>query len=165
MADSARRLDGLRFIALLKFGKATLLLITFFGAHQLLKPEVATAIYDWSTTLTDGALRDYVLRFLDWLTGPGMAAVTKVQWITFGYMLLVLIEGMGLWKHQTWAEWLVVVAGAVLIPVEIWKLFSAGSNKLIVAAALTMNVAIVWYLVVLLQRNRKARRHMRFKVR
>ena len=140
------RLDGLRVIALLKFGKAVLLLLTVLGAHELLKPGVADRLYDWSTTLTDDTARDYVLRFLDWLSGPGFVAVRRAQWVTLGYLILVLAEGIGLWLHRRWAEWLVVVAGACLIPVELWELAGHGTHQPAVAAALVVNVAVVSYL-------------------
>jgi len=149
-----RRLDGLRVIALVKFGKALLLLLTVLGVHQLLRPEVANRLYEWSTTLTDDTARDYAQRFLDWLTGPGFTAVSRAQWVTLGYMGLVLVEGAGLWMRQRWAEWLVVVAGACLIPVEIWELSGASTHKLIVLAAMAVNVGVVWYLALQLRRTR-----------
>jgi uncharacterized membrane protein (DUF2068 family) len=152
-----RRLDGLRLIALFKFGKALLLLFTVFGVHELLRPEVADRLYDWSATLTDDIARGYAMRFLDWLTGPGFKAVSRAQWVTLGYMGLVLVEGVGLWCRQRWAEWLVVVAGACLIPVELWELFGSSQHKLIVAAAMALNVAVVWYLAVQLRRTHPAR--------
>lgn len=154
---ATRRLDGLRVIALFKFGKAVLLLVTVFGVHELLRPEVSRRLYDWSTTLTDDTARDYAQRILDWLTGPGFRAVSRAQWVTLGYIGLVLVEGVGLWRRNRWAEWLVVVAGACLIPVELWELSGSSNHKLIVAAAMALNIAVVWYLAVQLRRTRAAR--------
>jgi len=153
----ALRLDGLRVIALLKFGKAALLLATVLGVHQLLRPEVADRLYDWSTTLTDDTAREYAQRFLDWLSGPGFTAVSRAQWVTLGYMGLVLVEGVGLWRRRRWAEWLVVVAGACLIPIELWELAGSANHKLIVAAAMAVNVGVVCYLLLQLRRTRAAR--------
>jgi uncharacterized membrane protein (DUF2068 family) len=150
---AVRRIDGLRFIALLKFGKAFLLLITAIGAHQLLKPEVAERLYRWSTTLADNAERIYVIKALNWLSGPGLTAMSRVELATEAYLALVLLEGIGLWMHKRWAEWLVVLAGAALIPVEIWKLFSAPRNAWLVIGALAMNVFIVGYLAYQLRRR------------
>jgi uncharacterized membrane protein (DUF2068 family) len=150
-----QRLDGLRIIALLKFGKALLLLFTVFGVHELLKPAVADQLYDWSATLTDDTVHDYALRFLDWLTGPGFKAVTRVQWVTLAYIGLVLVEGIGLWMRKRWAEWLVVVAGAGLIPVELWELFGHSLHKPVVFAAMLLNIAVVGYLAWQLRRTRR----------
>jgi uncharacterized membrane protein (DUF2068 family) len=151
-----QRLDGLRVIALLKFGKALLLLGAAIGEHQLLKAEVAANLFRWSTTLADGYERDLVQRALAWLTGPGLATVGHVELATIGYMVLVLVEGVGLWMREVWAEWLVVVAGAGLIPFEIWKLVHPSSNSWLVLGALVLNVTIVGYLITLLRRRDSA---------
>jgi uncharacterized membrane protein (DUF2068 family) len=148
-----KRLDGLRTIALLKFGKAFLLLLTAIGAHQLLKPAVAANLYDWSMTLSDGFERELVQRALNWISGTGLALAGKVQLVTIAYMLLVLVEGTGLWLRKRWAEWLVVLAGAGLIPFEVWKLAHPGDNKLLLLAALLLNVTVVVYLSILLRRK------------
>lgn len=148
-----RRIDGLRFIALLKFGKAFLLLLTAIGTHQLLKPEVAERLYRWSTTLADNAERVYIIKALNWLSGPGFTAMSRVELATEAYLALVLLEGIGLWMRKRWAEWLVVLAGAALIPVEIWKLFSGPGNPWLVIGALIMNVCIVGYLAYQLSKR------------
>jgi uncharacterized membrane protein (DUF2068 family) len=153
IATAIKRLDGLRTIALLKFGKAFLLILTAIGANQLLKPAVAAELYRWSTTLSDGFERDLVQRALAWISGTGMAYAGKVQIVTLAYMLLVLVEGVGLWMHRRWAEWLVVLAGAGLIPFELWKLAHPNGNTWIVLCALLVNVSIVGYLAFLLRRQ------------
>lgn len=157
--SDAHRLDGLRVIALLKFGKALLLTLTIFGVHQLLRPEVSSRLYEWSTTLTDDTARDYAQQFLNWATGPGFRAIGRAEWVTGGYILLVLVEGVGLWLRKRWAEWLVVLAGGGLIPAEIWELFGTSTHKPIVAAALLLNIGVVCYLAVQLRRTRDTTSH------
>ena len=159
-----KRLDGLRTIALLKFGKAFLLLLTAIGANELLKPSVAAELFQWSTTLSDGYERDLVQRALAWISGPGMAYAGKVQFVTIAYMLLVLIEGIGLWQRMRWAEWLVVLAGAVLIPFELWKLAHPGGNTWLVLGALLINISVVVYLTILLRRQTRAHGAVDLKV-
>jgi uncharacterized membrane protein (DUF2068 family) len=158
-------LDGLRTIALLKFGKAFLLLLTAIGTNQLLKPTVAADLFQWSTTLSDGYERGLVQRALAWISGPGMAYAGKVQFVTIAYMLLVLIEGIGLWQRKRWAEWLVVLAGAVLIPFELWKLAHPGGNTWLVLGALLINVGVVVYLTILLRRQSRAHDAVSLKLR
>lgn len=155
-APAPARLDGLRIVALLKFGKALLLLLTVLGVHALLRPEVADHLYEWSTTLTDDTAREYAQRFLDWITGPGFTAVSRAQWVTLAYMAVVLVEGTGLWLRKRWAEWLVVVAGACLIPFEVWELAGHTTHALAVFAALVLNVAVVGYLGWALRHSRRS---------
>jgi len=157
-AASIHGLDGLRIIALLKFGKALLLLLAAVGAHLLVQPAVAGELYRWSASLADGYERDLLQRLLQWLSGPGLGTLSKVEYLTIAYMALVLVEGVGLWRRRLWAEWLVVIAGAGLIPFEIWKLVHPEGKALMVAGALFVNVAIVGYLALQLRAGTRARR-------
>jgi uncharacterized membrane protein (DUF2068 family) len=59
--------------------------------------------------------------------------------------------------RKRWAEWLVVLAGAGLIPFELWKLAHPSSNSWLVLGALVMNVTIVGYLIMMLRRHDTAR--------
>lgn len=62
-----------------------------------------------------------------------------------GYGLLELVEGVGLWLRQRWAEWLTVVATSLLVPFELYELVQKPS--VLKAAGLVVNVLIVAYLV------------------
>jgi uncharacterized membrane protein (DUF2068 family) len=154
----AQRLDALRVIALLKFGKALLLLAAAVGTHLLLQPAIAGELYRWSATLGDGFERDLIRRMLQWLSGPGLATMSTVEWLTFAYMALVVVEGVGLWQRQLWAEWLVVLVGVGLIPFELWKILHPGSNTWLVVLALLINVGVAFYLIGHIQRRALLRR-------
>ena len=64
---------------------------------------------------------------------------------TFFYSALLLTEGVGLLKRKFWAEWLTVVSTAIFLPVEIYEIFH--HFTWVRVAVLTVNSAIVWYLV------------------
>ena len=72
-----------------------------------------------------------------------------------GYGTLELVEGVGLWLDQLWAEYLTVVATSLLIPVEIYELLRHPS--IWKAGGLAVNVAIVAYLVFGLWRRHESR--------
>jgi uncharacterized membrane protein (DUF2068 family) len=151
-------LDALRIIALLKFGKALLLLLAAIGTHLLIQPAIAGELYQWSTSLGDGYERDLLQRLLLWLSGPGLGTLSQVELLTFAYMALVMVEGVGLWQRKLWAEWLVVLAGAGLIPFEIWKLAHPDGKAWMLVLALLVNVTVIGYLAARL-RQRTVRRH------
>jgi len=69
----------------------------------------------------------------------------------FGYGLLELVEGTGLWLDQLWAEYLTVVATSLLIPFELYELVRHPTA--LKAGGLVVNVLIVAYLVYLLRRR------------
>jgi uncharacterized membrane protein (DUF2068 family) len=68
-----------------------------------------------------------------------------------GYGLLELVEGVGLWLDQLWAEYLTVIATSVLIPFEIYELVRKPS--MLKATGIAVNAAIVAYLAYALQRR------------
>lgn len=146
MAGSPRRIDGIRIVALLKYGKALLLLGTVYGAYRLLDPATSDLLSQWSETLTDRFVRTLLQRAIAWV-GTHASTVHGAALITFGYIGLVLVEGTGLWLRKRWAEWLTVVATSFLIPFEIWKLVvRPNGHAWLLLAVLAVNVAIVVYL-------------------
>ena len=72
-----------------------------------------------------------------------------------GYGLLELVEGVGLWLDQLWAEYLTVIATSLLIPFELYELVLKPS--LLKAAGIAVNIAIVAYLAWMLRRRRGLR--------
>ena len=73
-----------------------------------------------------------------------------------GYGVLELVEGVGLWLDQLWAEYLTVIATSLLIPFEIYELVR--HPTVWKAGGLALNVLIVGYLVHVLRRHLEQRR-------
>jgi uncharacterized membrane protein (DUF2068 family) len=72
-----------------------------------------------------------------------------------GYGALELVEGVGLWLDQLWAEYLTVIATSLLIPFELYEL--ARHPTVWKAGGIAVNVLIVVYLVWALRRRLLAR--------
>ncbi len=68
-----------------------------------------------------------------------------------GYGGLELVEGVGLWLDQLWAEYLTVIATSLLIPFELYEL--ARHPTLWKAGGILINVLIVIYLARALRRR------------
>ena len=73
-----------------------------------------------------------------------------------GYGGLELVEGVGLWLDQLWAEYLTVIATTLLIPFELYEL--ARKPTVWKAGGILVNVLIVVYLVWALRRRLAAER-------
>ena len=73
-----------------------------------------------------------------------------------GYGALELVEGVGLWLDQLWAEYLTVIATSLLIPFELYEL--AIRPSLWKAGGIVVNVLIVVYLASALRRRLAAGR-------
>ena len=68
-----------------------------------------------------------------------------------GYGGLELVEGVGLWLDQLWAEYLTVIATSLLLPFELYEL--ARKPSLLKAGGIAVNIAIVAYLAWMLRRR------------
>jgi len=68
-----------------------------------------------------------------------------------GYGAIELVEGVGLWLDQLWAEYLTVIATSLLIPLELYELVVHPSVWK--AGGVLVNLAIVLYLARALRRR------------
>jgi uncharacterized membrane protein (DUF2068 family) len=153
-----RALDGLRLIALFKFLKALLLVVTGYGVHLLLKQDLLERLQLWTASLTDSFTQRMLLHAVGWAAGLGTRRIHWVIGVTLGYMAVVLLEGVGLWMRRAWAEWFTVIATASLIPFELWELtVRPPDRKLAVLVTVMLNVAVVGYLLLLLRRTARQR--------
>ena len=149
---SPRRIDGLRVIAIFKFIKAVLLILTSYGVHKLLDPQLVERIRIWTVSLTDRVDQRLILKALSWVEGLGTDKLHLVIAVTSGYTAVVLVEGTGLWLRRRWAEWVTVVATTSLIPFELWELITRpAGRRWTVAVTLFLNVLIAAYLAYILR--------------
>jgi uncharacterized membrane protein (DUF2068 family) len=147
------KFDGLRLIALFKFGKALLLIATSYGVHKLLNADLVERLYTWSAALSDDHFeRKLLMRALTWVEGLGAKKIQIFLAVTIAYTAVVLAEGIGLWLRRAWAEWLTVIATSSLIPFELWELIMRPpGRRLAIGLTLLLNLVIVWYLARLLR--------------
>jgi uncharacterized membrane protein (DUF2068 family) len=87
------------------------------------------------------------------------ANIRQVVAFACAYAALRFVEGYGLWKDKTWAEWLASGSGAMYLPVEVHHLLT--HPTMINAAVLVFNLLIVVYMV----RRLWQQKHMRVKAR
>jgi uncharacterized membrane protein (DUF2068 family) len=71
--------------------------------------------------------------------------------VAIGYGVLELVEGVGLWLDQLWAEYLTVIATSLLIPFELYELVL--HPTVWKASGILINVLIVLYLASSLRRR------------
>ena len=88
--------------------------------------------------------RPFLHRIVDYLHHLHASEVRIVGLGAVGYGVLELVEGTGLWLDQLWAEYLTVIATAVLIPFEVYELLHRVTVFRVLALA--FNVLIVVYL-------------------
>ena len=154
-APAEGRFGLMRVIAVYKFLKASLLLVTAYGILEWLNPSFAQAVTNWSDTLPYGFEQHVVQHLLVRISGLEPLRIEELGIAALAYAGLFVVEGIGLWLRRHWGEWLVVIATASLIPLEIRELIvRPGINMFIVMIG---NLAILLYLVQRLRVEHNAR--------
>lgn len=138
----------LRVVALYKFVQTAVLIALGLATMRLVRPEAVASFEQWVQDLPVGSVQHIAERFLNWISGPTNRVVILVAAL-FGYALLFLVEGVGLWLKKRWAEWLTVIATGLLIPPEIYECIGHPSRMLFLLLA--VNIAVVWMLAKRLQ--------------
>jgi len=146
-----QRLGFLRLIAVYKFVKVTILLLTAWGIRKFLNPDFGAHVEDWANTLRAGygqRLMHYLVHFFNELSPVRLHVLSTVS---MAYAALFFIEGYGLWLGRRWGEILTVIATASLIPFEVFEIVRTRTVAAIVA--LIANVLIVAYLAYRLRQE------------
>lgn len=97
-----------------------------FRLHISIQHKIGHAIVNAASKLTDGKL---------W----GFAAAAMID------AAVRFVAAWGLWNRRVWAEWFVLLSGALYLPIEIMKL-AERANWLHIAI-FAANVAIVLYML------------------
>lgn len=95
--------------------------------------------------------RHFLHRLVQYLHGLHAHELLVAALLALGYGALELIEGVGLWLDQLWAEYLVVIATSLLIPLEVYELLR--KPTLWKAGGILINLLIVLYLARVLRRR------------
>jgi uncharacterized membrane protein (DUF2068 family) len=77
-----------------------------------------------------------------------------ISFAAFGYSAVALTEGVGLVLEKVWAEYLTLTLTVAFLPWELYELVR--KPDLFRASLLLINLAVLWYLVWLLQRKKTA---------
>ena len=142
---------GLWLIGGFKLVKGLLLVVVGIGALHLVHKDVADVVAGWLDQVhvdPEGRLAD---RLLTRLLSVDDRKLREISAGTFVYAALLLTEGIGLLLRKRWAEYFTVIVTGSFIPLELHHLWRHVTLTRLTLIA--VNVAIVWYLIVLLRRG------------
>ena len=145
---------ALFWIGVFKLVKGTLLLIFAFGVLGFLHRDVATIAEHLVRVLHFDSDNRHIASLLQKAGLITDKRIEELSGLTFFYAGIFLTEGIGLMLRKRWAEYLTVIAGGSLIPVEIYALFK--HVVLMKIVLLGVNVGIVWFLIRLLRKTSAA---------
>ena len=149
----------LQAVATFEFFKGIFVVLMGFCALALVHKDVwlyAESLLALFHISTDRRSAQLFLDFADNVTDARLWAAAR---IAFAYSALRFTEAYGLWKARTWAEWVALVSGALLLPLEIRELMRG--ITWLRCALLIGNLAVVLYMlyVIRVQPPRTPLRH------
>ncbi len=145
----------LQAVATFEFFKGIFVLVMGFCALALVHKDVwlyAESLLALLHVNTDRHSAQLFLDFADNVTDARLWAAAR---IAFAYTLLRFTEAYGLWRCRTWAEWVALVSGALLIPLEIRELFRGVTA--LRSALFLGNLAVILFMVYVIRNNRRER--------
>jgi uncharacterized membrane protein (DUF2068 family) len=151
-----RQRHVLQAVAMFEFFKGIFVVLMGFCALALVHKDVwlyAESLLALLHVSTDRRSAQLFLDFADSVTDARLWAAAR---IAFAYSALRFTEAYGLWHTRTWAEWVALVSGALLLPLEIRELMRGLS--LFRAVLLIVNLAVVLYMLYVIRANRRERR-------
>ena len=153
--QEARRVRYLKLIALFKIVKGVLLLVL---GVSLLSLDAwggwMNAPLKWIANeilLQHSKVVSYILHNLQAVLSGGARHATA--FLSLFYAALFFTEGIGVYMQQRWAAVLIIFECAAFIPIELHHLWHRPG--LVSALILLANCLIVWFLYVLLKRDRR----------
>src|SRR6267154_4606838 len=158
--DSHRaRRSLLRAVAGFEFIKGIFVLLIGLCAILLVRKDawvMAESLLELFHISTDRHSAQVFLDFADNLTDTRLWAAAR---LAFVYSALRFVEGYGLWKERTWAEWIAFGSGTLLVPLEIRQLMRG--ITVVRSAVFAVNIAIVFYMLFLLRAGHRERQQQR----
>lgn len=150
-AAGARQRLVLRLIAVERLARGLVLLVA--GAVLVTHSHTSWASHlrDWAGDLGLDPSRHVVSSAINRVAALSPHTLVMLGAGAIGYGVLELIEGVGLLRQRSWAEYLTVVATCLFVPLEVWEL--ARHPTLLKVGGLVVNLVIIGYLVWNLRRR------------
>jgi uncharacterized membrane protein (DUF2068 family) len=147
----------LRAVAGLEFFKGVFVVLMGICAIALVHKDAWLIAESLLALLHIGTDRRSAQIFLDFADSVTDARLWAAARIAFAYAALRFTEAYGLWNARTWAEWVALVSGALLLPLEVRQLFRG--ITFFRCALLVGNLAIVCYMLYVILESRRDRRN------
>jgi len=151
-----RQRQVLRAVAGFEFFKGIFVVLMGICALALVHKDtwlIAESLLALLHISTDRRLALVFLDFADSITDARLWAAAR---IAFAYAALRFTEAYGLWKGRTWAEWVALISGTLLLPLEVRELFRGVTA--VRCSFLLVNLAVVFFMLYIILVNRRERR-------
>ncbi|MFC6646930.1 DUF2127 domain-containing protein [Granulicella cerasi] len=144
---------GLLLVALFKLAKALFFVGVGVGALHLVHRdvgEVAMRVASLFRLDTEGPVVRFMLDRADLISGHQLR---RTALFSILYAGVCLVEGFGLYKEKTWAEYFTITLTVLALPWEFFELFR--DPTAFRAGLLALNLLVLGYLLFVLRRMRR----------
>jgi uncharacterized membrane protein (DUF2068 family) len=146
---------GFRIIGALKLATALLLGAAGFGIFRLVNKDLGAVLENFLLRLHLDPENRLVQDVVYQVSGIDRTHLKAIGAGTFFYAVLEMAEGVGLLLKRRWAEYLTVIATALLLPPEVFEIARKASAMRV--AVLLVNLAILVYLIVKMWQQHRSR--------
>ena len=147
---------GLFLIGLFKLAKGLLVLALGIGVLKLINKDIDMLFLELITRLHIDAEHRFIQKVLAHLSLIDNHTLEAIATVSLIFASLLLLEGFGLIFQKLWAEYLTVAETAIFIPFEIYEIIRHATITKV--SILTINIAIVIYLLLAILRKSLARK-------
>jgi uncharacterized membrane protein (DUF2068 family) len=150
----------LRAVAAFEFFKGIFVVVMGVCAILLVHKDlwlIAESLLALLHISTDRKSAQLFLDFADSVTDARLWAAAR---IAFAYAILRFTEAYGLWRGRTWAEWVALVSGSLLLPLEVRELMRG--ITIFRCALFVGNLAVVLFMLYVIISNRRERQNARW---
>jgi uncharacterized membrane protein (DUF2068 family) len=148
----------LRAVASFEFIKGIFVALMGFCALALVHKDVWRYADRLLELFHINADRRYAQMFLDFADSVTDARLWAAARIAFAYAVLRFTEAYGLWRQRTWAEWVALVSGSLLLPLEVRELLRG--LTLLRGSLFLGNIAVVLYMLYIILANRREKKNV-----
>lgn len=143
---------GLLLIGLFKLAKAIFFFGIGVGAIHLLHKDLEDEVLRLAGRFKFDSESRFIALLLDKVDLIDTHRLRQISVATFGYSAVALTEGVGLLLEKVWAEYLTLILTISFLPWELYELIRRPDWFRL--SLLLINLAVLWYLVWLLQRKK-----------
>lgn len=143
--------QGLHVVALFEGAKGLLVLLVGFELLSFIHKDIHEAAMRLVEHFHLNPASHYPRIFLDVMENVNDTKLWSMAIVAAMYSVARMIEAVGLWLKQKWAEWFAILTGGMYIPVEIYEVAQRVTWPRV--TLLFVNVGVVAYLLFVLIRN------------
>jgi uncharacterized membrane protein (DUF2068 family) len=154
VGHGAHRDRGLLLIGLFKLAKSIFFFCIGVGAIHLLHKDLGDEVLRLATRFNFDPESRVVSLLMEKVDLIDAHRLREIGFATFAYSALALTEGIGLLREKEWAEYLTLILTISFLPWELFELVRRPDWFRL--GLLLINLAVLAYLVWLLQRKKKA---------